>query len=243
MVGTVKKSTEPKLWMWFSRNVRQVWAGGFRLRTRYLLTLVSPILMPRLELAMNARRTPARVLPAHEQNQISNLAWDRRPPGLASPDLPCPEDPKRLAMPSHNCFRFHNYEPRSPVCPDAGTPTHDSRSAAYNRGRFFTERSQNTDLVPECNVLQLQSGTVFRRTDAAPARRIASQHDIGSSSARIRCNFHGLSQSEFTRGSMRSFRAVAVGRKCGKFERGGNDRSRCRGLTSSTQNEEVSLRL
>src|SRR5580704_17169358 len=34
--------------MWLSRNVRQVWLGGFRSRIIYLLTLVSPMVMPSL---------------------------------------------------------------------------------------------------------------------------------------------------------------------------------------------------
>jgi hypothetical protein len=46
MVGTVKKSTDARLFRWFSRKVRHLWDGGFRFRMRYLLTLVSPMLMP-----------------------------------------------------------------------------------------------------------------------------------------------------------------------------------------------------
>jgi hypothetical protein len=45
-MGTVKKSTETKLLTWLLRQVRQVCEGGFRRRTRYVLTLVSPMLMP-----------------------------------------------------------------------------------------------------------------------------------------------------------------------------------------------------
>jgi hypothetical protein len=33
---------------WLSRNVRQVWEGGLWRRTRYLLTLVSPMSIPSL---------------------------------------------------------------------------------------------------------------------------------------------------------------------------------------------------
>jgi len=47
-VGTVKKSTDTRLFMWFSKKVRHVCEGGFRVRTMYLLTLVSPISTPSL---------------------------------------------------------------------------------------------------------------------------------------------------------------------------------------------------
>jgi hypothetical protein len=40
IVGTVKKSTETMVFTWLSRKALQVWEGGLRRRTRYLLTLV-----------------------------------------------------------------------------------------------------------------------------------------------------------------------------------------------------------
>jgi hypothetical protein len=48
MVGTVKKSMDTAVFTWFSRKFRHVCDGGFRWRTRYSLTLVSPISMPSL---------------------------------------------------------------------------------------------------------------------------------------------------------------------------------------------------
>ena len=46
IVGTVKKSTDTKLFTWLSRNVLHVCDGGLLRRTMYLLTLVSPISIP-----------------------------------------------------------------------------------------------------------------------------------------------------------------------------------------------------
>src|SRR4030095_4493145 len=58
-VGTVKKSTDTKLWTWFSRKVRQVCDGGFRLRTRYFTHAgFADIDTKFQQLAMNARSTP-----------------------------------------------------------------------------------------------------------------------------------------------------------------------------------------
>src|SRR4029450_7718603 len=58
--GALKKSTDTKLWTWFSRKVRQVCDGGFRLRTRYLLTLVSPISIPSFSSSPSMRGAPQR---------------------------------------------------------------------------------------------------------------------------------------------------------------------------------------
>jgi hypothetical protein len=46
--GYRKKSTETMEFTWLSRKVRQLWEGGSWRRTRYLLTLVSPMSMPSL---------------------------------------------------------------------------------------------------------------------------------------------------------------------------------------------------
>jgi hypothetical protein len=46
--GTLKKSTETRLRIWFSRKVRQVWEGGFRCRTIYWATVGSVTSIPNL---------------------------------------------------------------------------------------------------------------------------------------------------------------------------------------------------
>lgn len=191
---------------------------------------------------MNARRTPARVLPAYEQIRSRTSRGTAGRSGLPLRIFHVQKIRNALRCQATTVSGFTITSPDRQSVQTRESQTHNSRSAAYNRGRFFTERSRTPIWCWSAMFSSCRAARVFR-TDAAPARRIASQHDIGSSSARIRCNFHDLSESEFTRGSMRSFRTVAVGRKCGKFERGGNDRSRCRGLISSTQNEKVSLRL
>src|SRR5258708_34565130 len=60
MVGTVKKSMDTVLFTWFSMKVRHVCEGGFRRRTRYLLTLVSPMSMPSLRSSPWMRGAPHR---------------------------------------------------------------------------------------------------------------------------------------------------------------------------------------
>jgi hypothetical protein len=46
--GHRKKSTETMVLTWLFSKVLQVWEGGLRRRTRYLLTLVSPMSIPSL---------------------------------------------------------------------------------------------------------------------------------------------------------------------------------------------------
>src|SRR5260370_6835061 len=58
MVGTVKKSIDTVLFTWFSMKVRHVCEGGFRRRTMYLLTLVSPTSMPSLRSSPWMRGAP-----------------------------------------------------------------------------------------------------------------------------------------------------------------------------------------
>src|SRR4051794_12137367 len=71
------------------------------------------------KLAVNVRRAPAWILFAHAADEVADFAWDRRPPGLASPDLPRPEKAKCLAVPGDYSFRLHDHERRAPICPHA----------------------------------------------------------------------------------------------------------------------------
>src|SRR4051794_18598116 len=71
------------------------------------------------QFAVNARRSPTRIFSAQAADEVADFAWDRRPPGLASPDLPRPEKAKCLAVPSDYSFRLHDNERRTPICPHA----------------------------------------------------------------------------------------------------------------------------
>ena len=110
-------------------------------RTRYLLTLVSPILMPSLRSSpwiLGARQ--AWVLFAHAADQIANFAWDRRAALLAAEDLPRPEEAKRLAVPGNDCFRLHDNERRTPDPVAAGPMSVATRSSiVVARGQLGLE--------------------------------------------------------------------------------------------------------
>src|SRR5215469_18839196 len=101
MVGTVKKSTDAMLLRWFWRKLRQVCDGGFRRRTRYLLTLVSPTSIPSFSNSPWMRGAP--------QSGLSRLIWrinflisweTGRSSGLPVVDLPSPKEVESSAMPA-----------------------------------------------------------------------------------------------------------------------------------------------
>ena len=55
-------------------------------------------------------------------DEVANVAWDRRAPRLAPPDLPRPEEAKCVAVPRNNCFGLHEDQRRTPIRPYAGEP-------------------------------------------------------------------------------------------------------------------------
>src|SRR5215471_14822065 len=74
------------------------------------------------QLAMNAWRTPARVVAAHHPDQIPNLLRHAGPTWLAAADFPCPEQAKALTMPGDNGFSLDDHPGGFPVTPHASQP-------------------------------------------------------------------------------------------------------------------------
>jgi hypothetical protein len=114
------------------------------------------------KLAVDSRRPPAWVLFAHAADQIANFAWDRRAARLAAADLPRPEEAKRLAVPGNDCFRLHDNERRTPTCPNAGQPNPQESVSCVQRRALPRRALENPDLMPECNILELQRSASFQ---------------------------------------------------------------------------------
>jgi hypothetical protein len=72
------------------------------------------------QLTVDARRAPARILPAHLANQVPKLARSDRSPRLTAAHLPGPEQSKTGAMPGHDRFWLDDGERRAPISPEAG---------------------------------------------------------------------------------------------------------------------------
>ena len=85
---------------WLRRKVRHPWLGGPRRLTMYLATLDCAI-KPELEqFAVNAWRTPKRILHAHPPDQRAQLRVDLRSPSQWE-RLPTPVAAKAGPVPTH----------------------------------------------------------------------------------------------------------------------------------------------
>src|SRR5260370_28581087 len=121
--------------------------GGFRRSTMYLLALVSADVNAELEeLAMDARRTPKRVVAAHLANQFAYFLRHGRATGLAAPDLPSPEQSESFAVPSYDGCRFDDAQSRGPFGPGSTKPRREARISSCNAARV-----RKTDRVDASN--------------------------------------------------------------------------------------------
>jgi hypothetical protein len=72
------------------------------------------------QFAVDARCTPAGILPTHLADQLSDLARNERSSGLAAPCLPGPEQTKAGTMPGYDRLWLDDGQRRAPVTPEAG---------------------------------------------------------------------------------------------------------------------------
>ena len=99
---------------------------------------------------MNARRAPARIVIAHLPNEGTNLGWNRWPARLASPNLPRPENAKRIAVPGNDGFGLDDDQRRTPVRPDAGQPNPQKTIGCLQGRAFLRGALKHADLMPKC---------------------------------------------------------------------------------------------
>src|SRR5215813_8471408 len=156
IVGTVKKSTETMVFTWLSRKVFQVWDGGLRRHTRYLLTLVSPMSIPSLkQFAMNARSAPEWILAAHGANQRAHLLRYGRPVRLTATDLPGPEQTKAFPVPADDGRGFDDKDAGLPIVPYDAQPGPQQPIRLCQFGSL-DRALQNAELMAEGQDLQLE---------------------------------------------------------------------------------------
>src|SRR5947207_14616049 len=70
------------------------------------------------QFAVNPGRVPGWVRSAHQTDQIAYVFRNRRTPGLAMPDLPCPKKAEAFSVPSDHSLRLDDEE-----CAAPGQPT------------------------------------------------------------------------------------------------------------------------
>jgi hypothetical protein len=98
--------------------------GGLRLRTMYLLTLLSPTLMPSLSNSPWMRGAPQVGFSRHILRIRSRTSWGKRGSSrLAPSNLPRPEKTKAPAVPAKDRLWLNDGQRRAPVAPNAGQPS------------------------------------------------------------------------------------------------------------------------
>jgi len=115
------------------------------------------------QFAVNAGSTPERVVPAHPANQVAAVFGNAWSPGLAMPDLPRPEQPKALAMPSNHSFRLHDRQGRPPVGPDCRQPHPEDAICRRQLRSLLGCALEDTDLVAEGEDLDLEGRSAAKR--------------------------------------------------------------------------------
>jgi len=74
------------------------------------------------QFAVNARCTSLRILAAQLPDQVADFLRDCWSAGVPAARLPCPEQPKALAVPCNNGLRLDDRQRWSPVIPRSGQP-------------------------------------------------------------------------------------------------------------------------
>ena len=106
------------------------------------------------QLAVNAWRTPARVVAAHHPDQIPNLLRHAGPTWLAAADFPRPEQAKALTMPGDNGFRLDDHQGRFPVAPHVSQPDPEDPVGWRQLQSFWSRPTQDGELLPQGEVFQ-----------------------------------------------------------------------------------------
>ena len=93
---------------------------------------------------------------------ISSAVVRRWASGLAIPNFPCPKQPEAAAVPADDGFRLDDDQGRSPIAPNVAQPSPEE-SIGGRQFRPLHRSTQDAELVPEREVLQLKGGSRLER--------------------------------------------------------------------------------
>lgn len=126
--------------------------------------LLGDVIAEHLQFAMDARRTPRRVLGDHAKDEFAKFFGDWLPVGATVfPRDPSPVQFESGAMPANNRFRLHDDQRFSPAGPQF--PQYDPELSIMSTEpppRIF--RYQNGELLPQSQVFQQKSAPSSRRS-------------------------------------------------------------------------------
>jgi hypothetical protein len=99
------------------------------------------------QFAVDAGRSPKRIVAAHLADQFAHVFRDRWPARLAVTNSPRPEQAKALAVPANDGFRLDDDQGRSPIDPNFAQPRPEE-SIGCRQFRPLHRATQHTELVP-----------------------------------------------------------------------------------------------
>ncbi len=137
----------PGLRWWLGRSRHIFGYGAFR-----------QVMSQKLQLGLDMRCAPGRILSGHPPNQAPYAGFDRWATWLACSRLPPPIQAKTLTMPADDCFRLHDQQRRSPVGPETHQPGPEE-TVARTQFRPLGGLLENCQLLSQCQILSRQIQT------------------------------------------------------------------------------------
>jgi hypothetical protein len=176
---------------------------------------------------VDAGCTPTRILAAHLADQISDLAGNDRPPGLATPHFPSPESPKAGTMPATRVSGLTMASAERQSRQKRDIQTQSRRSAGVNLGRFLAEERCITPIWWRRAKFSSSSAARERNIEDRVRRNVVRRMSMGGEIKVESITPIGSDTSRFSRGTI----AARVPRWQKRRGRGG---SRKRGRTSQS---------
>jgi hypothetical protein len=129
----------------------------------YLATVGWVISIPSFkQLAVNARRTPARVVAAHHPDQIADRLRYAGLTGLAAANSPRPEQVEAFTMACNRCFGLDDHQGGFPPAPQAEQPEPEDSISGRQFQPFWSRTPLDGELLPQGEVFQSQLARGFQ---------------------------------------------------------------------------------
>jgi WD40-like Beta Propeller Repeat/Lon protease (S16) C-terminal proteolytic domain len=106
---------------------------------------------------MSSSYAPEWVGTAHGTDQIPDFLRDGGPSGSSVPDLPSPKQPEAFPVPGDDRLGLDDHQRGFPTGPGSGQPCPEDTVRHSQRRPFLCGASQYTDLVPQGQILYLES--------------------------------------------------------------------------------------
>jgi hypothetical protein len=123
--------------------------------------------------AVNPGGAPGWVRSAHQTDQIAYVFRNRRTPGSAMPDLPCPKKAKAFPVPSDHGLGLDDDDAERQSAHTPHSQAQRSRSSGVNFG-FFTERCRTPSWCRSARFSNWRAARVLKNDRAAATSAIST---------------------------------------------------------------------